>query len=64
MDGLFIYFFSESRISRKSTMSSGVAASGSGAGGSVLFSLFNKRTIWKMMKANMMKLSAIVMKLP
>jgi hypothetical protein len=56
------YFFSESLISRSNTTSSGVAA-GAGAGSAALARL-TSLTIWKMMKAKMMKFNKIVMKLP
>lgn len=53
--------FSESRISRSSTMSSGVAAGAASAG---LRSLLMNFTIRKMMKARMMKLISTVMNEP
>ncbi len=59
------YFFSESRISRNSTMSSGVGAGAAGAGvGSDRFRRLICFTIMKMMKARIVKLTATVMKLP
>jgi len=55
------YFFRLSRISLSNAISSGV---GGADGASIVRTLFTTFTIWKMTKANRMKLIEIVMKLP
>ena len=62
-DGLIakLYFLRLSRISRSKTTSSGT---GGGGGASMRRILLTTLTIWKITKANKMKLMEIVMKLP
>jgi len=59
------HFFKASRISRSSITSSGVGVGAAGgAGGASRFRRFICLIIRKMMNARMMKLMAMVMKLP